>query len=131
LKYPSDLTTKQWNIIKPLFEREKRCKHFQVHSKRKLVNAVLYINKTGCPWRQLPHDFPKYTTVSSFYQRAVKNGLWAKVLKKLVQKTRTEAGRNAEPSYALIDSQSVKTTPGAEDRGMDGGKKQKVANVIL
>jgi putative transposase len=131
LKYPSDLTTKQWNIIKPLFEREKRGKHFQVHSKRKLVNAVLYINKTGCPWRQLPHDFPKYTTVSSFYQRAVKNGLWAKVLKKLVQKTRTEAGRNAEPSYALIDSQSVKTTPGAEDRGMDGGKKQKVANVIL
>ena len=131
MKYPSDLTTKQWNIIKPLFEREKRGKHFQVHSKRKLVNAVLYINKTGCPWRQLPHDFPKYTTVSSFYQRAVKNGLWAKVLKKIVQKTRTEAGRNAEPSYALIDSQSVKTTPGAEDRGVDGGKKQKVANVIL
>ncbi|WII39754.1 transposase [Paenibacillus thiaminolyticus] len=131
MKYPSDLTTKQWNIIKSLFEREKRGKHFQVHSKRNLVNAVLYINKTGCPWRQLPHDFPKYTTVSSFYQRAVKNGLWAKVLKKLVQKTRTEAGRNAEPSYALIDSQSVKTTPGAEDRGVVGGKKQKVANVIL
>lgn len=86
MKYPSDLTRKQWNIIKPLFEREKRGKHFQVHSKRKLVNAVLYINKTGCPWRQLPHDFPKYTTVSSFYQRAVKNGLWAKVLKKIVKK---------------------------------------------
>jgi len=80
MRYESDLTTKQWNMIKPLFEAENRGKHLRVHSKRKLVNAVLYINKTGCQWRLLPHDFPKHTTVSSFYQRAVKSGLWEKSL---------------------------------------------------
>ncbi|GHU50228.1 hypothetical protein AGMMS49975_00830 [Clostridia bacterium] len=122
MKYPSDLTTTQWNIIKPFFKKENRGKHLQIHSKRKLVNAVLYINKTGCQWRQLPHDFPKYTTVSSFYQRAVKSGLWEQILDALVEKVRVEEDRNAAPSYALIDSQSVKTTSDSEERGFDGGK---------
>lgn len=86
MKYLSDLTTKQWNIIKHLFEKEKRGKHLQVHKKRKLINAVLYINKTGCQWRQLPHDFPNYKTVFSFYKRAMDNGIWEKILALLVKK---------------------------------------------
>ena len=131
MRYDSDLTTKQWNLIKHLFESENRGKHFRKHSKRKLVNAVLYLNKTGCQWRQLPHDFPSYTTVSSFYQRAVKSGLWEKVLALLVVKSRKQAGRNADPSYGLIDSQSVKTTAACEERGIDGGKKSKGENVTL
>jgi putative transposase len=95
------------------------------------VNAVLYLNKTGCQWRQLPHDFPKYTTVSSFYQRAVKSGLWDKVRALLVIKSREQAGREPLPSYSLIDSRSVKTTSASEERGIDGGKKSKGANIIL
>jgi putative transposase len=130
VKYESDLTTKQWNNIKGLFERENRGRHLRVHNKRRLVNAVLYLNKTGCQWRQLPHDFPKYTTVSSFYQRAVKSGLWEKILALLVIKSRMQAGRNPQPSYALIDSQSVKTTAASEERGIDGGKKRKAESVI-
>ena len=129
MRYDSDLTTKQWNLIKHLFETENRGRHLRVHGKRKLVNAVLYLNKTGCQWRQLPHDFPNYTTVSSFYQRAVKNGLWEKVLSLLVVKSRKQTDRSVSPSYGLIDSQSVKTTSASEERGIDGGKKQKGESV--
>ncbi len=131
VKYESDMTTKQWNLIKPLFEKENRGRHLRVHNKRKLVNAVLYLNKTGCQWRQLPHDFPKYTTVSSFYQRAVKSGLWEKIRGLLVVKSRLQAGREPLPSYGLIDSRSVKTTSASEERGIDGGKKSKDASTTL
>lgn len=131
MRYNSDLTTKQWNLIKHLFEKENRGRHLRVHNKRKLVNAVLYLNKTGCQWRQLPHDFPKYTTVSSFYQRAVKSGLWDRIRELLVTKSREQAGRSPLPSYGLIDSRSVKTTSASEERGIDGGKKSKDENIIL
>ena len=130
MKYESDLTTKQWNLIKPLFEHENRGRHLRIHNKRRLVNAVLYLNKTGCQWRQLPHDFPKYTTVSSFYQRAVKSGLWEKIRGLLVIKSRLQAGREPLPSYGLIDSRSVNTTSASEERGIDGGKKSKDASTI-
>ena len=65
-KYPTDLTDSQWAIIEPLFSGMRNRKW----SKRELVNAVLYLVKTGCQWRQLPHDFPPYSTVHSFYRRA-------------------------------------------------------------
>ena len=90
-------------------------------SKRELTNAVLYLVNTGCKWRQLPHDFLPYSTVHSFYRRARINGL----------KTRINSGRKESPSYAIIDSQSVKTTLASEERGIDGGKKQKEENGIL
>jgi len=123
MRYASDLTAKQWNIIRKNFESENRGKHFQRHDKRRLVNAVLYLVKTGCQWRQLPHDFPNYKTVSAFYQRAVKSGLWEKILTVVVVKTRVEAGRSPGPTYGLIDSQSAKTVSASEERGIDGGKK--------
>ena len=89
------------------------------------MNAVLYPVKTGCQWRNLPKDFPNWKAVSMFYYRAQKKGIWEEILKMLVKKSRKDAGRNEEPSYALIDSQSVKTTSASENRGYDGGKKQK------
>ena len=125
--YPSDLTDSQWKEIKPLYTGLRKCKW----SKRELTNAVLYLVDTGCKWRQLPHDFPPYSTVHSFYRRARINGLWNKILKYVVKKTRINAGRKESPSYAIIDSQSVKTTLASEERGIDGGKKQKEENGIL
>ena len=94
-------------------------------SKRELTDAVLYLVDSGCKWRQLPHDFPPHSTVHSFYRRARISGLWDKVLEHLVKKTRTNAGRRESPSYAVIDSQSVKTVAASKERGIDGGKKQK------
>ena len=124
--YSSDLTDAQWEEIKPLFSGMREYKW----PKRELMNAVLYFVKTGCQWRHLPHDFPPYSTVHSFYRRARKSGLWDIILEHLVEKTRKNAERSINPTYALIDSQSVKTTSASEERGIDGGKKQKVESVI-
>jgi putative transposase len=125
--YPSDLTDKQWVEIEPLFTGMRE----YTWPKRELTDAVLYFVKTGCQWRHLPHNFPPYSTVHSFYRRARNSGLWDKILHHMVLKTRVEAGRSPEPSYGIIDSQSVKTVGASEERGIDGGKKQKAENGIL
>ena len=119
--YPTDLTDEQWAIIAPLFVGMREYKH----SKRELVNAVLYLVDSGCKWRQLPHDFPPHFTVHSFYRRARLSGLWDSILEHLVKLTRLREEHNENPSYAIIDSQSVKTTYASDQRGFDGGKKQK------
>lgn len=118
--YPTDLTDKQWEVIQPLLSNLRVYKW----SKRELINAVLYFVHTGCQWRNLPHDFPPWSTVHSFFRRARLSGLWDKILAHLVEITRINAGRNAMPSYAIIDSQSVKTIAASDERGIDGGKKK-------
>ena len=119
--YPTDLTDEQWAAIEPLFVGMREYKH----SKRELTNAVLYLVDSGCKWRQLPHDFPPHFTVHSFYRRARLNGLWDRIRQHLVKLTRRRAGLSEEPTQALIDSQSVKTTGAVEQRGFDMGKKRK------
>ena len=120
--YASDLSDSQWGIIEPLFPRAGNRSKWE---KREQVNAVLYLVDNGCKWRNLPHDFPPYTTVANFYYAAIQSGLWEKIRAALVERVRTDAGRNAGPSYAIIDSQSVKTTLAAEERGIDGGKNKR------
>ncbi len=124
--YPSDLTDSQWGQIKEFFPEGPN----SVHHKRSLINAVLYLVDNGCKWRALPHDFPPYSTVHSFYRRARISGLWEKVLDIMVERTRERAGRKPGPTYALVDSQSVKTTA-SQERGIDGGKKQRAGNDTL
>ena len=91
MKYNTDLTDKQWAIVREMLGKEKRGKHFVKHNKRELINAVLYLNKTGCQWELLPNDFPPYKTVSSFYHRAKKSGLWEKIMSVLVKKNQEES----------------------------------------
>lgn len=122
--YPSDLTDEQWEEIAPLYTGMHKC----TWSKRELTDAVLYLVDSGCKWRQLPHDFPPYSTVHSFYRRTRISGLWDRILERLVKKTRINTGRKERPSYAIIDSLSVKTVVASEERGIDGGKKQKTGN---
>jgi putative transposase len=122
--YPSDLTDSQWEQIASFFPQGPN----SGHPKRSLVNAVLYLVCNGCKWRAIPHEFPPWPTVSSFYRRARLSGLWEKVLQSLVEKTRLKAGRAASPSYAILDSQSAKTISASEQRGIDGGKKRKGEN---
>ena len=122
MKYSTDLSDQQWELIEPIF-RSKYGKNFVKHSKRELVNAVLYLVKTGCQWRLLPNDFPPYVTVWSFYRRAVISGKWEQAMDILVQKTREKTGKKPTPTYGIIDSQSAKTTSASQERGFDGGKK--------
>ena len=117
--YPTDLTDKQWEAISPLLKGLREYKW----PKRELINAVFYLVKTGCQWRMLPHDFPPHFTVHSFFRRARLSGLRDNILNRLVEISRENAGRSPEPSYAIIDSQSVKTTSASDERGIDGGKK--------
>ena len=120
--YASDLSDSQWAVIEALFPRAVNRSKWE---KRELVNAVLYFVDNGCKWRNLPHDFPPYTTVSNFYYAAIRSELWEKIRAALVEQVRTDAGHNAGPSYAIIDSQSVKTTSAAEERVIDGGKNKR------
>ena len=129
--YPTDLTNEQWELIEPRFiEYTGNYKHTEGWPKRVLVNAVLYLVKTGCQWRMLPNDFPPYSTVHTFYRRARLKGLWAIITADLVELARLQAGKEPVPTYGIIDSQSAKTTSAAEERGIDGGKKRKVESAI-
>ena len=101
-------------------------------TKRKLTNAVLYLVDSGCKWRQLPHDFPPYPTVHGFYRRARLSGLRDGIMKRLVIITRKNAGRNKTPTYAIIDSQSVKRVASGEERGFDGEKmKERKRRIVI
>ena len=84
--YRTDLTDKQWNIIEPIFKSNKG-QHLAEHTKRDMVNAVLYLVKTGCQWNLLPNDFPPHEAVRSFFRRAVTSGKWEAALDLLVKKT--------------------------------------------
>ena len=124
--YETDLTDEQWGFIAPRFrEYTGNYTHTEGWPKRELVNAVLYLVKTGCQWRLLPNDFPPYKTVYTFFRRARMKGLWEIIMDDLVVFSRLSAERESSPTYGLIDSQSTKTTSAAEERGIDGGKKRK------
>jgi len=107
-------------VIESLFPRAGNRSKWE---KRELVDAVLYFVGDGCKWRNLPHDFPPYTTVTNFYYVAIRSRLWEKIRAALIERVWTDAGRKAGPSCAIIDLQSVKTTSSAEERGI--GRKKK------
>lgn len=108
-QYPTDLTDQQWQLIEPLFGFRK--KGFQPkHSKREILNAVFYILRTGCAWRFLPHDFPKWTAVYAQFRKWEQMGLFIKLNDLLRTTLRRQAQRKETPSGAIVDSQTVKTT---------------------
>lgn len=111
--YPTDLTDAQWQLLQVLLPRKKQGRNAR-HSRREMFNALLYLTRTGCQWRMLPHDFPPWQAVYAFWQRLIERNLLAKINDALRVQVRLEAEREAEPSVVIIDSQSVQT---AEKRG--------------
>jgi len=108
--YPSDLSDTEWDLLKPFIPAPKTGGRPITHSRREIVNAILYVLRNGCGWRAMPHDFPPYTTVYDYFRAWRDTGVWEKANSALREQLRTSLGREAQPSAGSIDSQSVKTT---------------------
>lgn len=126
LPYPSDLSDKEWEIIEPYFPDLKTNRgRKRVHSYREILNAIFYLLRSGCAWRMLPHEFPPWKTVYHYFRLWRIYGIWERINTVLRIELRILSGREPEPSAAILDSQSIKTTETPGVRGYDAGKKVK------
>jgi putative transposase len=122
--YPSDLTDAQWGLLEPLVRERDPMGPGRPATVdlREVVNALLYIKQTGCPWRYLPHDLPPRSTVHYYFAKWTADGTLETIVQRLRERSRRRAGREAQPTAAIIDSQTVKTAEATEAVGWDGGK---------
>jgi putative transposase len=122
IHYPTDLTNRQWQLIRQLLPKQSRLGRRPI-DRRQIINAILYVVRTGCQWRMLPKNFPNWSTVYNVFWRWRNDGTWQKIHDALRAKVRKNAGKKSTPTVAIIDSQSIRTAEGGEERGYDAGKK--------
>jgi transposase len=108
--YPSDLTDKEWALFEPLLPVSWKNGRPPRHEMREIINAIRYFLRTGCQWRYLPGEFPPWKTVYWWWNKWSKEGVWEQIHDHLAGKLRQKQGRDASPTAAIIDSQSVKAS---------------------
>lgn len=114
--YPTDLKETEWERLEPLLPKAKPGGRPRSVDLREILNAIFYRERSGCAWEMLPHDLPPAKTVYDYFNKWAADGTWERINASLVQQVRQAAGRDPEPSAAIIDSQSVKTT----EKGANG-----------
>lgn len=122
--YPSDLTDAEWEILEPLIPALCAEAAHVKYTRREIVNGILYVLRSGCPWRLVPHDLPAWGALYYYFRMWRKEGIWDQVQKSLLKQMRRKEGRDEEPSAAVIDSQSIKTSAvRGPEKGFDMGKR--------
>jgi putative transposase len=122
--YPSDLTDAQWCLLEPLLRERAGSGPGRpaTVALREVVNALVYIKQTGWPWRYLPHDLPPRSTVHYYFAQWTADGTLEASVQQLREQSRSRAGREAQPTAGVIDSQTVKSVAATQAVGWDGGK---------
>ena len=124
-RYGSDLSDQEWEVIEPLIPVNRGPGRKMVLSLREVLNAIFYVVRTGCQWRELPGDFPNWNSVYYHFRKWAKDGIWRAINAALCQLERQKRGRKPQPTGGAMDTQSVKTTALAREREFDGHKRIK------
>jgi transposase len=129
-RYPSDLSDQEWALVEAMLRPKDPRGGQSPHSRRSILEAILYVLRTGCQWRMLPLDFPPWKTVYTNFRRWTLRGVFHRILETLRVTYRHQVGREPQPSGGIIDSQSVKTTEKGGPKGTMRAKRSRAGSVI-
>ena len=129
--YPSDLNDTEWEVLKTYIPEPLQGGRPSEHSRREIVNGILYVLRTGCGWEYLPHDLPPWKTVYDYFRQWKQAGVWEKANVALTRQSRAAQKREESPSLAIIDTQSVQTTEKGGSKALTTTRKSKGGNAIF